>query len=152
MENIGSRIGLFLSMNHMTKVSFAAKLNINQSYVTKIVNGKQCPSDRLIEDICEKFRLNREWLTTGKGEMYVHEEEPADMIARLAAEHKLGSGGTALLRAAVRIMQELGPEALDRIIAETLPGIMPEASAEISPADEARALYSAAERRESRSS
>lgn len=83
MDSIGSRIGLFLKENHMTKVSFAETLNINQSYVTKIVNGKQCPSERLIEDMCQKFGLSRNWLVNGEGEMHAPtNQQTLDRIAK----------------------------------------------------------------------
>jgi len=68
-ETIGDRILLVIEANTLKKVEFARVLNINQSYVTQLIKGRNQPSDRLIEDICQKYNINEEWLKTGKGEM-----------------------------------------------------------------------------------
>lgn len=71
METIRDRILFLLKKKEITKTEFASKLNITQAYVSKITNRGAIPSDRLIEDICEKFAVNEEWLRTGEGEMFV---------------------------------------------------------------------------------
>lgn len=68
-ETIGDRILLVIEANNLKKVEFARVLNINQSYVTQLIKGRNQPSDRLIEDICQKYNINEEWLKTGEGEM-----------------------------------------------------------------------------------
>lgn len=66
MECMGERISLLIEKLGITKTAFADKLNITQPYVSKLLKtGK--PSDRLIEDICEKFNVNEDWLRTGEG-------------------------------------------------------------------------------------
>lgn len=66
MERMGERISLLIEKLGITKTAFADKLNITQPYVSKLLkNGK--PSDRLIEDICEKFNVNEDWLRNGSG-------------------------------------------------------------------------------------
>lgn len=68
-ETIGDRILLVIEANNLKKVEFARVLNINQSYVTQLIKGRNQPSDRLIEDICQKYNINETWLKTGEGEM-----------------------------------------------------------------------------------
>ena len=68
-ETIGDRILLVIEANNLKKVEFARVLNINQSYVTQLIKGRNQPSDRLIEDICQKYNINEELLKTGEGEM-----------------------------------------------------------------------------------
>ena len=68
-ETIGDRILLVIEANNLKRVEFARVLNINQSYVTQLIKGRNQPSDRLIEDICQKYNINEEWLKTGEGEM-----------------------------------------------------------------------------------
>ena len=68
-ETIGDRILLVIEANNLKKVEFARVLNINQSYVTQLIKGRNQPSDRLIEDLCQKYNINEEWLKTGEGEM-----------------------------------------------------------------------------------
>lgn len=70
MKTIRDRILFLLEEKEITKTEFASKLNITQAYVSKITNKGAIPSDRLIEDICEKFGVNEMWLRTGEGEMF----------------------------------------------------------------------------------
>lgn len=76
MKTIRDRILFLLEEKEITKTEFASKLNITQAYVSKITNKGAIPSDRLIEDICEKFGVNERWLRTGEGEMF--SEVPAE--------------------------------------------------------------------------
>ena len=68
-ETIGERILLVIEANSLKRVEFARVLNINQSYVTQLIKGRNQPSDRLVEDICQKYNINERWLKTGEGEM-----------------------------------------------------------------------------------
>lgn len=110
----------------LTMATFGDAIGITGSSVQRIEAGINNPSEQTIRAICSCFNVDRHWLETGEGEMYVRIETSSDLVARLASEKGLGPGGHALLRAVVRIMEELGPEALDRIIAETIPAIMRE--------------------------
>lgn len=83
METIGDRIAFYLKSQRMTKVAFAATLNVDQSYVTRLVTGERQPSTRLVEDMCEKFGINRDWLVNGEGEMFsTSSSNTLDIIAR----------------------------------------------------------------------
>ncbi|WP_235839220.1 helix-turn-helix domain-containing protein [Clostridium sp. Marseille-P2415] len=69
MGAINERIGLVLKELNLTKTEVAKKLKVSQQYISKlVVTGK--PSDRLVDDICEKFNISEEWLRTGEGEMF----------------------------------------------------------------------------------
>ena len=103
---------------------FGERIGIGAPSVQRIEAGTNNPSEQTIRAVCQQFNVNRHWLETGEGEMY--EASPADLIAQLAAEHNFGPGGVMLLRVCVRIFDELGPEALDRVIRETIPAIMAE--------------------------
>lgn len=66
MDGLRERLAILIEKLKITKTAFAEKLNITQPYVTKLLkNGN--PSERLIEDICEKFNVNEDWLRTGAG-------------------------------------------------------------------------------------
>lgn len=69
LSNIGDRILKIIESRDITKTEFANILNVTQPYISKIVNKGSIPSDRLIEDICEKFKIDENWLRTGEGEM-----------------------------------------------------------------------------------
>lgn len=66
-ETIGRRIELLINDLNITKTAFSEKLKVSQPYISKLIADKGKPSERLIDDICEKFLVNREWLLTGEG-------------------------------------------------------------------------------------
>ena len=64
----------------------AKDLNVTPAYIWKLLNKDDAlPSDRLIDDICEKYKIRKEWLTEGKGGMKAPIDRN-DEIARLGAD------------------------------------------------------------------
>ncbi len=108
----------------MTQEQFGKRLGVSRGVIANLELGLTTASNTFASHLCEVFRINRRWLETGEGEMY--EPDPKDLIDQIAAERNLGEGAKMLLRIGVRIFEELGPEALDRIIEETIPAIMAE--------------------------
>ena len=85
METINDRIGMILKEIKLTKTEVAKKLKVSQQYISKL-STTGTPSDILIDDICEKFDINEEWLRTGKGEMlrqYSEQEKIMKYTAQL---------------------------------------------------------------------
>lgn len=74
--------------------------------------------------ICRMFGVNERWLRTGEGEMY--EETPASMLERLSAELGLGPGGRFLMKAVLRVYEELGEDKCIELIYDLLPEIQSE--------------------------
>lgn len=66
---MSDRILCILEVNQISRAEFARRLQITQAYVSKLINKGAEPSSRLIEDICEKFRVSETWFRTGEGEM-----------------------------------------------------------------------------------
>ena len=67
------------------------KLSVSQPYISKIIISGYVPSDRLIEDICEKFNANEKWLRTGEGEMFIRKtrsETIADFMVDMLNEEE----------------------------------------------------------------
>ena len=56
---------------NMSQGEFAATLDLSQNYMTMLENGKRNPSERTLNDICEKFNVDPVWLRTGEGEPFV---------------------------------------------------------------------------------
>lgn len=75
MQTINDRIGIILEKTGMTKTAFAESLKVSQQYISKLIKTGN-PSERLIDDICEKIKIdgesiNKNWLQTGEGEITV---------------------------------------------------------------------------------
>ena len=84
ISTMQERIALLIEESGMTKTAFAQKLNITQPYVSKLLKTGS-PSDRLIEDICEKFEISEEWLRNGTEPMHIQPETFS--LDEFAAQH-----------------------------------------------------------------
>lgn len=71
----------------LTQEEFANEINLSKNYVWMIEKGERIPSDRTILEICRKFNVSLEWLTTGQGDMYT--SLPDDVLDNLASVYKL---------------------------------------------------------------
>lgn len=70
MEDIKDRIAECIRTSGLTKTAFGKKINLSQSFVSRLTSGEKVPSDRTIADICREFKVNEEWLRNGTGEMF----------------------------------------------------------------------------------
>ena len=94
METINDRIRIILEKSEMTKTAFGEILKVSQQYISKLIKTGN-PSERLIEDICEKIiiqgkTINETWLRTGIGNMFVEISEEDEYSRAAAAIAKNG--------------------------------------------------------------
>jgi len=71
MTTIGERIKEIRKSKGYTQQRFADELGLKQNTIATYEMNKTMPSDRTIQDICQKFRIREEWLRTGEGEMEI---------------------------------------------------------------------------------
>lgn len=83
MSTIGERISRVIREKCGKKVTFARDLKIDQSYVTQLENGRRNPSKRLIDNICQTYGVNREWLLNGNGEPYARKSRDEEIEAAI---------------------------------------------------------------------
>lgn len=84
-ETINDRIAQLIDTLGVTKTAFAENLKISQQYASKLIRTGT-PSDLLIDDICQKYNVNEEWLRTGTGDMFIllpEEDETAVIVSNL---------------------------------------------------------------------
>nr|DAZ16299.1 MAG TPA: nucleoid-associated protein [Caudoviricetes sp.] len=67
MQTINDRIRMVLERSGKTKTAFGESLNVSQQYISKLVKTGN-PSELLINDICEKYHIRKEWLVDGTGD------------------------------------------------------------------------------------
>ena len=84
MQTINDRIAIVLEESGKTKTAFGESLSVSQQYISKLIRTGN-PSALLIDDICEKYRIRKEWLTEGKGDMKAPIDRNGE-IARLSAD------------------------------------------------------------------
>ena len=84
MQTINNRIEMVLERSGKTKTAFGESLNVSQQYISKLVKTGN-PSELLINDICEKYHIRKEWLVDGTGDP----DQPLDRqdeIAKLTGD------------------------------------------------------------------
>lgn len=55
---------------HMTQDEFSSRIRISRSNLGSIEIGRVNVTERVLDDICKEFSINKEWLRTGTGEMF----------------------------------------------------------------------------------
>ena len=66
----------------LTQTEFANKLGIKQNTVAVYESAGRIPSEAVIVSICREFNVNRKWLETGEGDMFLPKpvsELPAEL-------------------------------------------------------------------------
>ena len=87
---IGTQIKELRKKLSMTQSEFAEAINLSRNYIAMMEIDQREPSDRTIQDICEKFNVNEVWLRTGEGEPF-QKETRQEQIMRFAAQTVKGS-------------------------------------------------------------
>lgn len=73
--------------NKLSMEKFGERIGITKASVSRIESGENNPSDQTIILICKEFGINKEWLLTGKGDIYdVPEDETAAVVSDLLEE------------------------------------------------------------------
>ena len=87
METINDRIAWCVKDSKLTKTAFAERINVSQSFISRLVSGEKAPSDRTIADICREFNISEVWIRTGEGEPHIQrdkDEEFERLLERFA--------------------------------------------------------------------
>lgn len=87
---IGTQIKELRKKLSMTQSEFAEAINLSRNYIAMMEIDQREPSDRTIQDICEKFNVNEVWLRTGEGEPF-QKETRQEQIMRFATQTVKGS-------------------------------------------------------------
>lgn len=86
MNEITGRVREVFASSGKTQSDLARSLNVTPAYIWKLLNKDDAvPSERLIDDICEKYFIRKEWLLHGTGDP----DQPLDRqdeIANLTAD------------------------------------------------------------------
>lgn len=87
MEDINDRIAWCVNDSKLTKTAFAEKINVSQSFISRLVSGEKVPSDRTIADICREFNISELWLRTGEGEPHIQRDEDEEFLEVMEQIH-----------------------------------------------------------------
>lgn len=68
---MNERIKKVLKDSGLTQIIFAERIGISRTGLQKLISGENNPSEQTIRMICEKFKVNREWLESGIEPIYL---------------------------------------------------------------------------------
>lgn len=77
-KNVNERIRHVRSVLVMNQTEFAAAIETSVSLISKIESGDLEPSPKLLKKMCEKFGIDSEWLSDGKGELSINLSKTPD--------------------------------------------------------------------------
>lgn len=87
MNKIKDRLKTVRTDLNMSQDEFGKQIGISRSQISCYEKGLRDITERSINDICREFNINKEWLLTGEGEMYViseQDEKLADALAKIS--------------------------------------------------------------------
>lgn len=108
METINDRVARLIDALGITRASFARRMNVSPTVVTRYCKGEVAIMDRTIADICREFGVSETWLRTGEGDMF----PPRDALQEMTemAGWFLGNQPTEIQQRAARMLFNLRPE------------------------------------------
>lgn len=65
------RIKMIRKNLNFNQDEFGSKIGLTKSGVSKLEKGINNPTEQTILSICREFNVNRKWLETGEGEMFI---------------------------------------------------------------------------------
>ena len=74
----------------MSQEKFAKEIGLTKNFISLVETGKRNLSTQSIKLICLFFDVNKEWLETGKGEMFIQKTENEKIAEFLADVLKAG--------------------------------------------------------------
>jgi len=77
VSTVSERIKAVRKTLGISQRDFCGGIYLSQSFYAKIETGTRNPNERVYELICNKYKVNKDWLISGKGDMF--SEPPPDM-------------------------------------------------------------------------
>ena len=118
MYEINERIKELRNRLNMSQTEFGECLHVSRDVINNIerTNNPVEPKPLFIDNVCVTFHVNRDWLTTGEGEMF-RERTRSEKVAAFVGE-ALADKPESFRRAFIEVVADFGPEewtALERI-------------------------------------
>ena len=58
---------------HMTQEGFGSSISLHRSTISSYENGRVVPPENVMDSICYTFKVNKDWLVNGEGDMFTAE-------------------------------------------------------------------------------
>lgn len=74
----------------LSQTDFAEKISVSRSAICKMESGENSPSEQTVQLICKEFSVNKEWLLSGKGKMFIDKSKDEIISEMLGDIQKSG--------------------------------------------------------------
>lgn len=102
--DINERIRLLRESVSLTQEEFGKRLGVSRSVIKNLDYKKTKPKDLFIEHLCNTFKVNHEWLETGKGDMFVTISEY--IVDKLIKEYNLDDVDDIIIRSYLNLSSD----------------------------------------------
>ena len=111
----------------LNQQEFADKIVLTKNYVSLLETGARKPSERTLNDICEKFGVDPVWLRTGEGDSPFLPISKEDRITEILSKAISGASTPRdrLIRALARLPDDAFP-LIEKFILESAESILNE--------------------------
>lgn len=113
MDNMQDRLKLIRTDKNMSQDEFGKAIGISRSQIGCYENGIREITERSINDICREFNVNKDWLLSGEGAMYIISKED-ERLAEALAEISLSENEK--LKELIQKMIKLDDKYIDSIL------------------------------------
>lgn len=79
MNTVGERLKYLRETLGLSQVEFAERVEMEQSYLSKLEKGHKGLGKRLLKIMSSTFGFNENWLLTGEGEMFPEKKDRSDV-------------------------------------------------------------------------
>lgn len=84
---MNERLKILRKALNMNQTEIGKKITITQAHISALEKGIKSVTERIISDYCWLFNVNEQWLRTGKGEVFLENDE--NIIAELIITYHL---------------------------------------------------------------
>lgn len=93
---MNERIKLIRKHYNLSQTAFGAPIGVTLGVIKNLEQGKTTLSSPLFELLCSVYKVNTEWLRTGKGDML--EQKDSSVVRIMAQEYNLTPAATEIIK------------------------------------------------------
>jgi transcriptional regulator with XRE-family HTH domain len=83
LKAIGARIKSFRKLNNISQIELAEATGYNKKTISLLENGHRPPTQKLLSHLSEKYHLDLDWVSSGKGDQIKDPSSPANLHAKI---------------------------------------------------------------------
>ena len=98
----------------LSQKAFGARLGVTDAAISSIESGRRNLTEQMEISICREFNVNREWLRTGEGEMFLQLSRDEEIAAYLG--QIMSDDDDSFRRRLISVLTRLDEEGLELVV------------------------------------